>query len=60
MDDQDDEFANAPLPFQNDPLCDCHEPPMAVTLCGFSNAVDRAFDKYQARQAREAAGEPNS
>ena len=55
MNDRDDEYANAPNPFRNDPLCDCHEPPMPRTLCIASDAMDRAFEKYQARKAREAA-----
>ena len=42
-------------PFSRDALCSCHEPPMAITLCSFSNAVDRGFDVYVARKAREAA-----
>lgn len=46
-------------PYRNDPLCACHEPPMAVTLCGLSNALDRAFEKYQARKAREAEAAAN-
>lgn len=47
--------ANLPSPFAKDAPCTCHEPPMAVTLCGFSNAIDRAFEAFQARKAREAA-----
>ena len=60
MTDGPDEYANAPNPFRFDPPCSCHEPPMALGACIFSNAVDLAFDRYQARKAREAAGEPPS
>lgn len=49
------EAATPPSPFRNDARCSCHEPGMPVTLCSFSGAVDRAFEVYQARKAREAA-----